>query len=73
MNKQAENQVEDQSIKIDKNWIISHLKEKILNINWVEVKGDIETFLTSEDRKYLENWNKEFFLQMISKLEVFLK
>ena len=59
-------------IIIDKNWVINSLQRKIDEIDWQIVRLDIEAFLKPEDRRYVENWNKELFLSILKKLEQFL-
>ena len=55
-----------------KDWLIENLKLKINEIDWKIVHLDIEAFLKSEDQKFIENWNKDFFSSILKKLELFL-
>ena len=63
----------EKKININNKWLIKHLREKIDLIDWKRVRFDIEFFLKSEDRKFIENWNKDLFHGMLKKLESNLK
>ena len=58
--------------KIDKNWLTTHLNHKIDEINWNDTRLDIESFLKPDEKKIIENWNKDLFHNMVKKLGVYL-
>lgn len=60
-------------LDINNKWVLKHLKEKIDEIDWKSVRFDIEFFLKSEDRKFVENWDRDMFYEMLKKLELYLK
>lgn len=52
--------------------LLKNLKEKIDGIDWKLVRFDIETFLKFEDRKFIANWNRDLFHDMLKKLDLIL-
>ena len=56
-------------LNINKAWLIENLRLKIDEIDWKIVRLDVEAFLKSENRKYIENWSKELFYEMLKKIE----
>lgn len=60
----------DQDNLFSKKWLQNRLEEKINNLNWKIAKNDIENFLHSEDRRFVENWSKELFEAQIDKIEL---
>lgn len=62
----------EKEISVDKNWIIQTLNKKIEEIDWQAVRLDVESFLKQEDKKHVENWNKDLFFGMTKKLGLFL-
>lgn len=62
----------NQKLQIDKKWLIEQLRVKINELNYEALRLDIVPFLREEDQKYIANWNKEFFLSSLKKLDVIL-
>ncbi len=47
-----------QEIPYSKKWLYEEFEKKILALDWKLARRDIENFLRSEDRKFVENWSK---------------
>lgn len=62
----------DQEIPFSKNWVCEQFEEKIVNLDWKAALRDVENFLKPNERKYVEGWSKELFLNQIGKLELVL-
>lgn len=60
----------DQHISYNKKWLHEEFEKKISKLNWKMAKYDVENFLRSEERKFVENWSKEFFQKQIEKIEI---
>lgn len=60
------------NLNINKKWIIENLQLKINEIDWKATQLDVEAFLKPEDQRYIENWNKDLFSNILKKLETFL-
>jgi hypothetical protein len=58
-----------QDIQVDKPWLISQLKNKIIDIDWEDARNDVRRFLKSYELKSLELWTKDFFLSKLKNLE----
>ncbi len=56
-------------IKVDKNWYIQAMREKIKKIDWKKQKNDVARFLKKQDLDLLELWSTDFFLQRLKVLE----
>lgn len=57
-----------EEISLSKEWLHEQLKKKISGLKWPSLIRDVENFLKPEDRKYVENWSREFFEQQVTKL-----
>lgn len=60
----------DQNIPFNKKWLLEEFEKKISSLDWKIAKRDVENFLRPEERKFVENWNKELFISQIKKLEL---
>lgn len=58
----------EQKIKTDKNWIITHLHKKITSIDWEIARHDVSRFIKPIEKKSLELWSTEFFLDRLQQL-----
>lgn len=54
-------------LAIDDNWVIEQLKNKVEKIDWEMAKRDIYPFLRGRQRRTLDLWGKEFFLEFLKK------
>ncbi len=59
-------------LNINKDWFIKELTSKINAINWKNAQLDVEAFLMQENRKFIQNWNKDLFYSMLKKLDSYL-
>lgn len=57
-------------IPYNKKWLHKEFKEKMAAVNWKLAQSDVENFLQPKDRKFVENWNAEFFQKQIEKIEL---
>jgi len=55
-------------LEISQTWLKEAMREKILALDWDKARRDIENFLSLEDRRFVANWNREFFLSQIEQL-----
>lgn len=59
---------EGQGPKTDNNWCIEQLRTRIEEIDWVEVRRDVQRFIRPHELPSLKLWSKEFFFQLSVKL-----
>ncbi|VHO03924.1 nucleotidyl transferase AbiEii/AbiGii toxin family protein [Candidatus Rhabdochlamydia sp. T3358] len=57
-------------IPCNKKWLYKEFEKKIASVNWKLAQRDVENFLRLEDRKFVENWNAEFFQKQIEKIKL---
>lgn len=62
----------EQEIPYSKKWLREEFEKKISALDWKSAKRDVENFLRPEDRKFVENWNGEFFQKQIEKIDLVL-
>jgi predicted nucleotidyltransferase component of viral defense system len=55
-----------QELKVDKEWTIQALHEKICSLDWQEAKDDIRRFVRQNELASLELWTKELFLDRLN-------
>ncbi len=58
---------ENKNITTDLNWCISNLKEKIMSINWEEIKNDMLPFVKKNEIKSIELWEQNLFLDQLER------
>ena len=56
-----------QELKVDKEWSIKTLHEKICSLDWQEAKNDIRRFVRQNELASLDLWDKELFLDRLDK------
>lgn len=59
----------EQEIPYSKKWLYEEFEKKISALDWKSAKRDVENFLRSEERKFVENWSRELFQNQIEKIE----
>jgi predicted nucleotidyltransferase component of viral defense system len=62
----------DMNISPSSEWLIHELRKKIVSIDWVKARVDVDRFLSDRERHSLELWTSDFFLSIIDKLETSL-
>lgn len=62
----------DKKIEVNKNWLLTALKNKIAHLPWHEVANDVIRFLKPHEQKSLEYWNRDFFISRVEKLSNYL-
>jgi predicted nucleotidyltransferase component of viral defense system len=60
-------------ISCSKKWLYKEFEKKIASVDWNLARNDVENFLRVEERKFVENWNTEFFQKQIKKIELVSK
>jgi predicted nucleotidyltransferase component of viral defense system len=63
----------DQVLKVDREWLVKALGEKISSINWKEAAEDVERFLSPLEQKTLSLWSENFYMHKLNKLDELLK
>jgi len=58
----------NQDLKIDIDWLMIALSEKISSINWQSAAADVARFLKPVEQKSLELWQEKLFLARLGKL-----
>lgn len=58
----------NQKINVSLSWFIKAMREKIKNINWEKTTSDVAPFLNAQDKKALNVWGIDFFLDKLNKL-----
>ena len=58
----------DQNLKINNDWLMNVLSEKITSIDWQSAATDVARFLKPVEQKSLKLWGEKFFLDKLSKL-----
>lgn len=57
-----------QSLVVDKDWLLSELKQKIVSMNWQRTVDDVRRFVRLAEQPSLDLWSKELFLGQLDKL-----
>jgi predicted nucleotidyltransferase component of viral defense system len=60
----------NQDLPYNKKWLHKEFEKKITSLDWKAAKHDVENFLRPEERKFVEHWSKELFLEQIVKIEM---
>lgn len=62
----------DQDIKVDREWLVKTLGEKISAIDWKDAAADVERFLKPVEQKSLTLWSEKFYMSKLNKLDELL-
>ncbi len=54
-----------QEVKVDKDWFLKALRERICSLNWQEARDDIRRFVRQNELPSIELWSKDFFLDRL--------
>jgi len=60
---------QDQSIAVDKAWLLNELKRKIISMDWKQAAEDVRHFVRVTEQPSLDLWSKELFLGQLDKLK----
>ena len=63
----------DQDLKVDCEWLVKALGEKISSIDWKKAAEDVERFLKPVEQKSLKLWSEKFYMSKLNKLDELLK
>ncbi len=58
----------DQTVPIDRAWCVTHLRAKILALDWPQARADVRRFVKANELPSLNLWTREFFLAQVEKL-----
>ncbi len=58
-----------EKLKLDREWMVQMLKEKIGAIDWHDAAEDVKRFLRPLEKKSLELWSERFFVSKVDKLD----
>ncbi len=58
-------QYEHQSKKVDREWLIAALGEKIANTNWNQAKMDVRRFLRPDRQHVIREWSQDLFMALL--------
>lgn len=61
------------SLKVDGEWLVQALKEKIVSIDWKDAADDVRQFLRPVEKRSLDLWNERFFMSKLEKLDKLMK
>lgn len=62
----------EKKIAYSKKWLHEAFRKKIASLDWKAAKRDVENFLDPEEKRFIENWSREFFESQIKKIELIL-
>ncbi len=54
-----------QEVKVDKDWFLKALRERICSLDWQEAQDDIRRFVRQNELPSIELWSKNFFLDRL--------
>ena len=63
----------EKNLSFDRNWLLTEFKRKINSLDLKNAKRDVENFLRPEERRFVENWSSELFLNQIEKIELIVE
>jgi predicted nucleotidyltransferase component of viral defense system len=63
----------NQKISLTPDWFVNAMQQKIKNINWHAAVRDVEPFLNSQDKRTLQLWGIDFFIEKLRKLAEIIK
>jgi predicted nucleotidyltransferase component of viral defense system len=59
-------------IEITHQWLMEHLRKKILSIDWDLAKKDVAKFIHIKDHHMLSSWNKEMFTHVVESMGLYV-
>lgn len=63
----------NQEIIVTSEWFIEAMQKKIKSIDWSKAASDVEPFLNTQDKKSLNLWSIDFFINKLEKLKNIIK
>ena len=55
-----------QEMKIDRDWCLKQLHERICSLNWKEAQDDVKRFVRQSELESIKFWTKDFFLDRLN-------
>lgn len=62
----------NQENRVTPGWFVKVMEQKIKSIDWNKAANDVEPFLNIQDKKTLNLWGADFFMDKLGKLENYL-
>lgn len=59
-----------QEISFDQQWLRHALEDKVVKTDWKVARRDVENFLSANERKFVESWSKDLFINQIKSIKV---
>jgi len=56
------------NVKVDRGWVETSLRKRILEIDWKTARRDVERFLPLREQESLKLWDRDFFLHHLGLL-----
>lgn len=63
---------EKKKIRVDLNWYIENMKDKIKTINWKAAKDDVMRFIPIQSQSKLEHWDNNFFQYQLNQMKQYV-
>ncbi len=62
----------NQQMSVTPMWLMDAMQQKIKSIDWQVAVSDVSEFLNPQDKRSLNLWGVEFFLDKLNKLNVYM-
>lgn len=64
---------EKKKIRIDLDWYMKNLREKIASIDWKKARDDVMRFIPTGSQNKLDFWKKDFFLNQLEQMRRYME
>jgi hypothetical protein len=55
-----------QDLKVDRDWCLKQLHERISSLNWKDAQDDVKRFVRQGELESIKLWTKDFFLDRLN-------
>ena len=62
----------NKKIKVDLNWYMKNMKEKINAIDWNTARDDVKRFIPTQSQSKLDLWNKDLFQYQLNQMKKYV-
>jgi len=63
---------ENKKIKVDLNWYMENMRDKIISVDWKAARDDVMRFIPTQSQFKLDQWNTELFLYQLGQMEKYI-
>ncbi len=63
---------QNKTIKVDINWYIRNMNNRIKQIDWKAAKDDVMRFIPTQSQSQLEHWKKDFFIYQLNQMKKYV-